>query len=59
MLTGQFAALNPGGQEGVQTEITACPNTSQRGSTPKPGFSGAAMRPFLRCGAPVALLTVT
>lgn len=59
MLNGRLAALHPGGQEGLQTEITACPSTSQRGSTPKPGFSGAAMRPFLRWGAPVALLTVT
>ena len=41
------------------TTTSGCPSTSIRGWIPKPGAVDAAMRPLIRCGAPVAVLTVT
>ena len=38
---------------------TGSPRTSARGTTPRPGAVGAAMRPRTRRGAPAAMLTVT
>ena len=35
------------------------PSTSIFGVMPRPGAVDAAMRPFTRCGAPSAVLTVT
>ncbi len=41
------------------TSRTRGPSTSKRGEMPRPGALDACMNPFWRCGAPVAVLTVT
>ena len=41
------------------TTTTRLPSTSSFGWMPRPGDFEAAMRPFTRCGAPTAVLTVT
>jgi len=41
------------------TDTTGFPSTSHRGSIPKPAPRAALIRPFLLCGAPSAMLTVT
>jgi len=41
------------------TTTTGFPNTSIFGRTPNPNSRDAASRPFTRCGAPSAVLTVT
>jgi hypothetical protein len=46
-------------QQVYQYRPTGSPSTSIFGVTPSPGVSGAAMRPFTRCGAPSAMDTVT
>jgi len=43
---------------GGQMTSTGVPSTSMRGVMPRPGASDAVMRPFLRCGAPSAIVTV-
>ena len=43
---------------GGQITSTGVPSTSMRGEMPRPGASDAVMRPFLRCGAPSAIVTV-
>ena len=44
---------------GYPTTTTGAPSTSIFGAMPSPGDFDAAMRPFTRCGAPSAVLTVT
>jgi hypothetical protein len=41
------------------TDTKGFPNTFTLGDIPKPGRSDVVIRPFLRCGAPSAVLTVT
>ena len=41
-----------------ETSSTASPRTSKSGSIPSPGLSEAVIRPFTRCGAPCAMVTV-
>jgi hypothetical protein len=42
-----------------EISTTGFPSTSIFGVMPRPGDFDAAMRPFTRCGAPSAVLTVT
>ena len=43
----------------VQSNVrTGSPRISNFGAMPRPGLSGAVMRPFTRCGAPSAIATV-
>jgi predicted RNase H-like HicB family nuclease len=44
---------------GYSTTTARLPSTSIFGVMPRPGEREAAMRPFTRCGAPSAVLTVT
>ena len=51
------ADANPGAAHAIST--TRGPSTSSFGVMPRPGAVLADMKPFTRCGAPVAVLTVT
>ncbi len=48
-----------GGGWAVHVEKTGEPRTSKRGEMPRPGAVEEARRPWLRCGAPSAMLRVT
>ena len=59
-LLGRMAGLlGPYRVRNQATSRTGLPRTSILGSIPRPGKVLAAMKPFTRCGAPVAVLTVT